>query len=79
MAREGLMDDAGYQINEVPVEMCEECKHLIVKEENGTKWAECEFDFCPGQEKREDCTGSCARCGNTDCTWYDDFMEGEEV
>ena len=28
--------------------------------------------------EEQDCLGNCATCGNTDCAWYDDWMEGEE-
>ena len=28
------------------------------------------FDF--------ECEGVCGHCGNKDCIWYDDFMDGEE-
>lgn len=24
----------------------------------------------------DDCLGNCANCGNTDCEWYDDWMDG---
>jgi hypothetical protein len=26
----------------------------------------------------EDCNGTCNNCGNTDCEWYDDFLDDEE-
>lgn len=25
-----------------------------------------------------DCLGNCANCGNTECEWYDDFLDDEE-
>lgn len=24
----------------------------------------------------DECLGNCANCGNTDCEWYDDWMDG---
>jgi len=26
----------------------------------------------------DECLGNCANCGNTDCAWYDDWMDAEE-
>ena len=26
--------------------------------------------------EEQDCLGNCANCGNTDCEWYDDWMDG---
>lgn len=23
----------------------------------------------------DECLGNCANCGNTDCAWYDDWMD----
>lgn len=30
--------------------------------------------MCEMQEN-EDCLGNCARCGNTECEWYDDWLD----
>lgn len=26
----------------------------------------------------DECLGNCANCGNTECEWYDDWMDEEE-
>lgn len=41
----------------------------------------CKHEYKIMQENN-DCIGNCANCGNTDCEWYDDFLdenEGEKV
>lgn len=29
-------------------------------------------------QENKDCLGSCANCGNTDCEWYDDWLDEVE-
>lgn len=32
--------------------------------------------MCEMQENN-DCLGNCANCSNTECEWYDDFLDNE--
>lgn len=34
-------------------------------------------DECPVMDEIT-CNGVCSHCGNRDCEWYDDFMDGED-
>jgi hypothetical protein len=45
MARQGLMDDEGYNGFDVDDERCENCKYASVKEENGQTWFFCQKDY----------------------------------
>lgn len=31
----------------------------------------------PEMQENNDCLGNCANCGNTECEWYDDFLDDE--
>lgn len=28
-------------------------------------------------QENNNCLGNCANCGNTECAWYDDWMDAE--
>lgn len=45
MAREGLMDDTGYDIEDEGYD-CNFCKNQILVNENGKVWSECSKKVC---------------------------------
>lgn len=67
MARQGLMDDSGYEFYEG------ECPSDI----NRANCNEClRKDDC--EDLQSVCKGSCANCGNVDCEWYDNWLDDED-
>lgn len=45
MARQGLMDDEGYNGFDADDGRCENCKYASVREENGQTWFFCQKDY----------------------------------
>lgn len=33
----------------------------------------------PEVQEKQDCLGNCGNCGNSECEWYDDWMNGEFI